>query len=264
MIKYSIYTSCFDINKNNFNYWKTTIPKWIDFIDDGDKGEIIIAVNNDDDRTKETLETSFSNKIKIINTSFSYEDYTFDGKIKNAALQECKYEICLGLDLDEYPSPNKKSWDNVSLKLLNISKLDAVFIPSIDLCKNYNSYKSVGMKWYMHKQGLYRGIWENAKLDNGKIDIKKSDTCELLKIKNQLCSSAALLDQFDELSIDNIKKYDLPFVIHLGWLDWQNRKNQNQTWQPVWSNRAGYEVKDIMHEENQFNNIEVYPHNLDI
>jgi hypothetical protein len=46
----------------HFIYWKTTIPKWIDFIDDGDKGEIIIAVNNDDDKTKETFKSIFQNR----------------------------------------------------------------------------------------------------------------------------------------------------------------------------------------------------------
>lgn len=260
MIKYSIYASCFDINKNNFNYWKTTIPKWIEFIDNGEKGEIIITVNKDNDGTKEILKSYFLDRIKIIETSFDYEDYAFDGKIKNAGLQECKHDVCLGLDLDEYPSPNQISWENIASKLL-ASNLDAIFIPSVDLCKNLNSYKSIGVKWYMHKRGLHRGIWEQAKLNNGKIDIKKSDTCELLNDKDELCKAAFLINQ---LSILNIKKYDLPFIIHLGWLDWNNRKNQNKTWQPVWSNRAGYEVDNIMHSEDEFNKIQVQEHNLDI
>lgn len=260
MIKYSIYTSCFNINKNNFNYWQTTLPKWIEFIENGDKGEIIIAVNNDTDNTAKTLKDKFLNKIKIINTKFDYQDYAFDGKIKNAALQECKNEICLGLDLDEYPSPNKNSWDQISSKLIN-SAFDALFIPSIDLCKDFKNYKSIGMKWYMHKQGLHRGVWEKAKLANGKIDVKKSDTCELLNDKNDLCNAVTLTNQ---LSVNYIKNYNLPFIVHLGWLNWDDRKNQNNTWQPVWSNRAGYEITDIMHDEEQFNNIKTYLHNLDI
>jgi len=257
-MKYSIYTSCFNINKNNFNYWQVTIPKWLDFIDYGNHGEIVIAVNKDIDGSCETLNSNFKNKIKIIETNFEYEDYAFDGKIKNAALQECKNEICLGLDLDEYPSPNKNSWNNIAEQFIK-SPYEAVFLPSIDICKNLDYYKSIGAKWYMHKQGLHRGVWKNAKLLNGKIDIKKSDTCELLNNEDELCKAIFLVN---ENSISNIKNYNLPFIVHLGWLDWENRKNQNKTWQPVWSNRAGYDVKDIIHEKTTFDNIEIFKHNL--
>lgn len=259
-MKYSIYASCFNINKNNFHYWQTTIPKWIDFIDDGSNGEIIIAVNRDEDETVKTLKSNFYNKINIIETNFEYEDYAFDGKIKNAALENCKNEICISLDLDEYPSPNKESWNNIANQFFN-SSYEAVFIPVIDLCKDINHYKSIGVKWYMHKQGLHRGVWENAKLSNGKIDVKRSDTCELLNHNNQLCLATPLCQN---ISMSKIKEHNLPFIVHLGWLNWEDRKNQNNTWQPVWSNRAGYEVKDIIHEKSLFDKIEVFKHNLKI
>ena len=113
----------------------------------------------------------------------------------------------------------------------------------------------------MHKQGLHRGVWENAKLSNGKIDVKRSDTCELLNRNNQLCLTAPLCQN---LSMSKIKEHNLPFIVHLGWLNWEDRKNQNNTWQPVWSNRAGYEVKDIIHEKYLFDKIEVFKHNLKI
>jgi hypothetical protein len=259
-MKYSIYASCFNINKNNFNYWKITIPKWIDFINNGIDGEIVIAVNKDEDNTIQTLKSNFENKINIIETNFEYEDYAFDGKIKNTALDNCKNKICIGLDLDEYPSPNKKSWNNITDQFLNLP-YEAVFIPVIDLCKDIYHYKSIGVKWYMHKQGLHRGVWENAKLSNGKIDVKKSDTCELLNNENQLCLATPLCQN---ISISKIKEYDLPFIIHLGWLNWEDRKNQNSTWQPVWSNRAGYEIKDIIHDKSLFDKIEIFKHNLKI
>jgi hypothetical protein len=259
-MKYSIYASCFNLNKNNFNYWKLTIPKWIDFIEDGDKGEIVIAVNKDIDQSVSALQSNFQDKIKIIETDFDYEDYAFDGKIKNAALQNCRNDICIGLDLDEYPSPNKDSWFNIANQFLT-SQYEAIFLPVIDLCKDINHYKSIGAKWYMHKQGLHRGIWKNAELPNGKIDIKRSDTCELLNNNNQLCLSTFLCQN---ISISKIKQYDLPFIIHLGWLNWEDRKRQNNTWQPVWSNRAGYDVEDIIHEKSVFDKIEIFKHNLSI
>ena len=113
----------------------------------------------------------------------------------------------------------------------------------------------------MHKQGLHRGIWKYAKLLNGKIDTKKSDTCELLNNQGEICKAVALAQ---DMNLETIKYYNLPFIIHLGWLNWIERKKQNQTWQPVWSNRAGFEVKDIIHEEKDFENIKIHKHNLEI
>ena len=112
-MKYSIYTSCFNIEKNNFNYWQETIPRWIKFIKEGECGEIVIAVNKSEDKTLEIIKDNFNkfNFISIVETDFEYEDYAFDGKIKNAALQNTKNNICLGLDLDEYPSPNEIAWE---------------------------------------------------------------------------------------------------------------------------------------------------------
>jgi hypothetical protein len=261
MFKYSIYTSCFNIIKNDFNYWQTTIPKWLQFIEYGNRGEIVIAINESEDDTFNKLKTSFESnpEIKLIKTNFDYNDYAFDGKIKNIALQNTINDICIGLDLDEYPSSNKNSWDNLSLNFLN-SNYEALLIPVIDLCKNINQYKSIGLKWYMHKRGLKRGIWSQAKLLNGKINIKKSDTCELLNQKDELCISAPISDA----SLSNIKDNNLPFVIHLGWLNWLDRKKQNQTWQPVWSNRAGEKVEDIIHQQEQFDEIQIFNHNLSI
>jgi glycosyltransferase involved in cell wall biosynthesis len=262
MLKYSIYTSCFNIEKNNFNYWQVTLPKWIEFIEKGQKGEIIIAINKSEDNTLEIIKKHFNNLdyIKIIETNYDYNDYAFDGKIKNEALQNTTSRICLGLDLDEYPSPNKNSWNIISDQFIN-SIYDSIFIPVIDLCKNKNLYKSIGCKWYIHKSGLYRGVWNGAKLDNGKIDIKKSDTCELLNKDGNLCSTAHIIEK---LSVENIKKNNIPFIIHLGWLEWEIRQQQNKTWQPIWSNRAGYEVSDILHEKQSFDSIPVFPHNLNI
>lgn len=261
-MKVSIYSTAFNIIKNDFNYWKITIPKWLQFIDYGNKGEIVIAVNKNEDDTLKILKDYFKQYqcIILVESNFDYEDYAFDGKIKNFALQNTKNEICMGLDMDEYPSPNINSWESILYQFLN-SNYEAVFIPVVDICKSMEEYKSIGLKWYIHKQGLHRGVWSKAKLENGKIDIKKSDTCELLNKNEDLCSAVSICR---ELSIDEIKNNNLPFIIHLGWLNWQDRKNQNKTWQPVWSNRAGYEVSDILHEEEKFNNIKVINHNLDI
>ena len=70
-----------------------------------------------------------------------------------------------------------------------------MFIPVVDLCKGEDYYKSIGFKWYMHKQGLKRGVWPYAKLNNGKIDVNKSDTCELLDEDDNLVQTAYLIEK---------------------------------------------------------------------
>lgn len=260
-MRYSIYTSCFNIEKNSFNYWKFTIPKWMDFLSkNNDGGEICIGINKSEDNTLDLISKNFDSKyIKIIETNFSYDDYAFDGKIKNAALQACKNDLCIGLDLDEAVSMNKESWDYFGLNLLQ-SNLDALFIPVIDLCKSKKMAKSIGQKWYLHKRGLNRGVWNQAILQNGKININKSDTCELLNGQNlaitaNICSNNSVLE---------IKNKNICYIIHYGYLSWESRLQQNLTWKPIWENRAGYEVNNIILEKEIFNNIDVFEHNLDI
>lgn len=250
----SIYTSCFNIEKNNFHHWKYTIPKWLEFINSDD--EIVIAVNRSDD---DTLKLIRQFPVKIIRTEFDYNDYAFDGKIKNAALQECENHLCVGLDLDEVPSKNRDRWVVFGNGLLH-SSLDFILIPVVDLCKSEKTAKGIGCKWYIHKRGLYRGVWNGAKLANGKIDIDKSDTCELIDKNGNLVRGGRVCS----LNSQSIKNIDSPYVIHYGWLNWEDRQNQNEFWKPVWENRKGGEVLNITQDKDIYDSIEVFEHGLEI
>ena len=73
-MKYSIYTSCFNIIKNDFDYWQETIPKWLSFIEYGKFGEIILAVNNSEDNTLHTLSNFIKDKRVYKNKETTLKD----------------------------------------------------------------------------------------------------------------------------------------------------------------------------------------------
>ena len=110
----SIYSSAFNLIKNNFNY-KVSLENFSTFAD-----EVVIAINNSEDDTLEKLilYSKQFNNVKIIPVDISYNDPLLDGKIKNIALQSTTEEIKINLDMDEYiPLWQKPIWYNLATQL---------------------------------------------------------------------------------------------------------------------------------------------------
>ena len=177
----SIYSSAFNLIKNNFDY-KDALNNFSHFAN-----EVVVAVNESEDDTLLELK-SYANErknIRIVETDFSYEDPLLDGKIKNAALQETTQEFKINLDLDErIPIRHRGKWEMLAYQL-RFASFDSYLIPSLNLWGNRRSMRwdeemKMNFKWYLHKQGLFRGAVDFGKLPNGKIDTSKSDTCELI------------------------------------------------------------------------------------
>ena len=140
-MKISSYTSAFNLIKNEFD-WEKALLNHASITD-----ETVVAVNTSEDDTLEALEKfvgSFSGRIKIVTTDFSYSDPDLDGKVKNAALQATSHKYKLGLDLDEMVNPNQRdSWMGLVNFLDSYTEAQAFFVPVIDLYKNkyeYNLY----------------------------------------------------------------------------------------------------------------------------
>lgn len=250
----SSYHSAFNLIKNNFDY-SSAIDNYCSFFD-----EVVIAVNTSEDNTfnvLSNLQSKYSN-LKILSCEFSYDDYAFDGKIKNFALQNCLCGdfFCL-LDLDErIPLWQKDLWRTCSLEL-NKSNYDCLLIASINLCKDIYHYKDIGYKFYLHKKGFYRGIWNGARKDNGKIDITRSDTCEIIDKEGNLAKCYPLSNKIEDLRTGNF-----PYVFHYYAVDFEQRIKQNEVWTPVWSNRAGYQINDIILNKENLEKIPIFEHNL--
>lgn len=237
---FSIYASAFNLVKNKFDY-ESALENFCSFAE-----EVVIAVNTSEDNTFETLSSLKSKypNLNVIQTSFSYDDILFDGKIKNAALQATTQEFKIGLDMDErIPLRSKDKWTNAAYSL-RFSEFDAFLIPSLNLWGSFHSIKdsleeNVKFKWYLHKENLYRGSVNFAKLADGKIDINKSDTCELIDSEGNLAKSGRILAKVS--SLDEWLSFidDNVFVYHLGYVDFSERELRNKFWGPHWALRAG-------------------------
>lgn len=259
----SIYTSAFNVIKGNFSYAETLV-NFCSFAD-----EVVVAINTSEDETLQAITslTAEYNNLHIIETDFSYTDPGLDGKIKNAALQACTSDICIQLDLDErIPLSQKHLWYNLAGDLLN-AQSHAIMIPVIDLFKDSKNIKSIGSKWYLHKRaGAYRGVVNFARLANGHHDTTKSDSCELIDGWGNLLPSIYLLNPQSDLhtKLLSIKQYNLPYVVHYGYLNLDRRVQLNKDfWANHWSIEAGKKI-EVPLDVNFFDQIPIMEHGLEV
>lgn len=260
---FSIYTSGFNLIKNDFDYIGA-LTNFCSFAD-----EVVVAINTSADNTLvkvEGLLRLFPNLI-VIPTDFSYKDPGMDGKIKNAALQYCTNDIVIQLDLDErIVHEQKKEWIRYAIQLKQ-SEAVAFMIPVLNLYKDIDHIKDISSKWYLHKRlGTYRGVVKFARLDNGCHNTDRSDSCELIDNNGNLVQTFYLLhpsmDINEKLKI--IKDHSLPYVVHYGYLDLDRRIALNRGfWKNHWSIEAGKEI-DIPIDVKDLQNFNYTPHGLKI
>lgn len=235
----SVYTSAFNLSSGIFNF-AGAIKNWAKYAK-----EIVIATTTEEEGEAIYKQIPFRElvytptNVKVIPTGISLDDPFFDGKLKNAALQACSYDYVIQQDLDErlYGDPDK--WEDLicNLKSLKHLNIKAYMIHVLDLCHDFNEYKSIGQKWYLHeKAGTFRGPVNFAKRDDGTIDTDKSDTCELIDANGDLVKAA------NPPRAGSIWP-EYPAVIHYGYLNLSNRKKANEFWGPIWTQRKGSEVK---------------------
>lgn len=229
-MKFSIYSSAFNLINNGFIGWKDSILKSCDFAD-----EVVIAINKSKDDTLAEIQKLNLSNLKLIDCDISYTDPLLDGKLKNIALQNCSGDLLIQLDLDEYiPFCQKENWIKLGESLNQHPSLQSIMIPSINLYGSWDTYKNITPKWYMHKRGLFRGPVNFAKKDNGTVDTNKSDTCELIDFAGNLVPLLAMPCKLEDLHRDNI------FVVHYGYLDFNSRIKRNQEfWSEHWLRESG-------------------------
>jgi len=254
-LNFSIYTSAFNVINCNFDY-KSFIDNACLFSE-----EVILCINKSKDDTLNQIKNYISEKqlinIRIIESDVSYSDPFLDGKLKNIALQATTNPIKIQLDLDEYiPFYQKNIWKNLANELINKENIKSFLIPVIDLYKDKEHCRAINQKWYLHKEGLFRGPVNYAKINNGQnVDINQSDTCELIDSNGNLVNYYPLIDPF--LSINEklflIKNDNYPFVVHTGYLDIQNRiKRNKEFWADHWKIECGKNVF-VPLEDTHFN-----------
>jgi hypothetical protein len=256
---FSIYTSLYRISEPNcFIDWKSALDNFSDF-----SNQIVVATFQDNSEDIEVLEnySRTNKKIKIVTVDTDVSDPFFDGKLKNGALKECNEEFCILCDGDErLRILDKPNWEKAAQYLRQLDNIDAFFIPVIDLFNTEREFRSLGQKWYLHKNlpNLNRGVVGFAKTQNNTINPNLSDSCELIYDDNTLCRTMSLVNTL------NIKEiHDLGMkIFHLGWLDKYKRLLANQFWGNIWDARAGYKVNNIIQTKEELDEIPYWPHRL--
>ena len=236
-MKISIYSTAFNIIKNEFNY-EDAIKNYLYYAD-----EVCLAINtSEDDSLKEVkkfiIENNFRN-VKIIETNFNYDDPFCYGKIVNAALQACTGDICILQDLDERFGGNKEYLINLCKNFINLENIQSLFTPVINLYGDLNHYNDIAFKWYIHKKGLYRGPVQFGIKENGLPDYNKTSTDELIDKDNNLVSTLNIVEALNFKSPMDYIEMNYPFVYHLGYTDFHKRVKRNNFWKPFWEKATG-------------------------
>lgn len=248
---FSIVSSWFNVEKMKFD-WRGALENWLAFL--RGTGEIVIAVNTSEDNSAKLIREWVANfkmdnptnftKVEIVDIEIPYTDPAFDGKGKAAATEKATERFVILLDCDERLVPgSRESWLRLAIEL-ETSKYEGFLIPVIDLIEDDKKYKSIGAKWYIHKNLPYitRGVVKWAYREDGTIDKTKSDTCEAInKDTGQLINSAniIMMELPDWMKVAQMESGEVPFVYHLGFLDLEQRLRQSDFWRPVWDLRDG-------------------------
>lgn len=229
-MKISVYTSAFNILKNGFKGWEKSLQHSSELAD-----EVIVCVNTSVDNTADAIRNLELSNLKVVTSNFSYDDPLLDGKVKNIALQACSGDILIQLDIDEYiPKNQYDNWRFYAEKLLETDGVDCLMIPSLNLYGDWERFKDINNKWYMHKRGFHRAPVNYARNVNGTVDTTKSDTCELVDCYGCLVNSAFLPNDLQWLQENNL------FVVHFGYVDFESRIERNREfWAEHWKKESG-------------------------
>lgn len=248
----SIYTSAYNLTRIGID-WRDALSNWLHFLHG--HGQIVVAVNRSEDNSlqqvtewaaKWTQDNPHSNtRIDVVATDIPYTDPTFDGQIKAAALARCTQPFATLLDLDERLIPSQwPMWRRLANELGALPNVDAFLIPVVDLMGDEHHYRAIGSKFYLHKNrpDITRGVVREARLPDGSIDTSRSDSTEpIIRETGELVRAAAIVMSGlpDFLMIGQLENGNVPFVVHLGWMDLEQRVKQSEFWAPVWTARRG-------------------------
>lgn len=254
----SIYSTAYNILQNSFSRWQESVLNSVQFAD-----EVIIAVNTSDDDTDSAIrDTLWEYKNwKIVPANFSKLDPFWDGRMKNLALQHCTQEFKIIKDLDEeIPLWQKPLWEN-KLFQLKFSGAKVMAVPSVDIYKTLDGYKSISYKTYGSIGQLWRGPAANALKQGYFINTKFSDGTELIDENFQM--APAVLSGPKELA--DLESGNHIFVAHYGYLNINERiERNNRFWGAHWlaESNGTLPAHQLHTDESTFSHYEYKKHNL--
>ena len=269
----SIYSCFYNVEAMGFD-WRGALQNWYTFLQPA--GQIVIAVNTSTDNTaqlvrdyaKQIADPRSQVQIDVIDISIPYDDPEFDGKGKAAALKHCTQSFAILLDCDERVVPSQRPlWMQLAHDLERNYSFDAFLVPVVDLIEDEYHYKSLGSKWYLHRNTpkITRGVHKQGYREDGSIDKTKSDTCEAIYVDSRelVRAQPLLLPGLPNfITISQLEGRDVPFVFHLGWLQAEQRLKQAEFWRPHWDTRDGGHSKEPALTLEDFNKLPHIRHNL--
>lgn len=270
-MNFSIYTTCYLVNKNKFSFL-ANIDNFFRFA--GPEGEVIIGTCEEGitdgtlDILNRLIEYNNLNNVKIVvSKDIRFSQNTFDGDLKNFALQNTKHPIKIQMDMDEsFVLSQRNKWINYSVSLLN-SDYQAIFVPSIDVYGDIAKIRAnhqIGQKWRIHKAGLKRGVWKAAKLENGLFQTNMSDSSELLDQNNELVKTANIVPQEALNPYNSRLLNDYIYTMHLGFLSLDYRQQINANWwKEKWEDRSK-KTENVVIDKNILEKEAVIDHNLSL
>ena len=269
-MKISIYTSLYLVNENKFDFWKKSLLNFSQFAD-----EVIIGTCHDGlrDGTMDVInqwaeENNVTNVFLHSTKNINFGQISFDGALKNLALQETQNPVKIQMDADEiFPLSQKGLWLEF-IDSFMASSYEAAFIPTLDLWgdeKVIRSDKNIGIKARIHKKGLYRGVNPAAWLPNGKFKTELSDSTELLTKNGEFPFSLRYPYDWAFYRPENVGQLkDYPYTLHYGFVNLAKKADLGKVWwKQKWEERSGKE-ENVAVEENELLGFPTIEHNLTI
>ena len=270
--KITSYSSAFNLIDNGFDI-KTSLISFCEFCDD-----VVIAVNSSKDNTFSELYklTKIFKNLHLIQTDISYDDPLLDGKIKNEALKFAESlggKYFIGLDLDEeLIISQKKRWMEFIEIFLDYYDYDAMLIPSVNLWGSrdtvrWDEQNNKAYKWYVHKKGFSRGPVKQGLKDDGFLNIKISDGCEILDSFGNLARSIRIDQELDNITdcqeyYKKLKEKYI-YVIHSSFENFDRRLIKvNNFWKNQWQKCSNQKSIDIIDNLEDLKNFNIIKHGL--
>lgn len=240
-MKIGIYSTFWNAITHHFDY-KGALDNWAHYAD-----HISIAVGTSTDNTLEAIQTYARDNnypVSVVETSFDFKSDPFAyGKTENAALQNCDGDLLVQQNGDERFRADKNTLAYLGERLIANPNVGAYFVPVINLYGSYDTYLDVARKWYIHKEGYFRGAVKFGLKPDGRPDYNKTSTDELIDRNDNLVPTASLLD---DLSIESVRQYvgrGNPVIYHLGYVDFKERLDRSLWWKDYWTRVTGDENK---------------------
>lgn len=264
-MRVSIYSPLFNVITKSFDY-QGALDNWAVYAD-----EISLAVNTSTDGTFETVRDYAVSKgypVSIVQTTFDYEQDPFCyGKIENAALQNCTGDLLIQQNLDERLLVDPKRLEELHKLLESRYDISAFFVPTIDLYGSHHNYLApIKQKWYIHRQGLFRGASRVGLKPDGRPDYNKTSTDELLDMMGNLVPTVPLVP---DLSLSTVVRYvadGWPITFHLGYVDFKERLDRSLWWKSYWEKATGGDpnqhpttIEEMAARETQAHGLPLWP-----